>query len=350
MHDDVAPGASPSARRGRGARSRGSVVGAAVLGALVVLVVLVALVGLGVVGLPGSDDDDGGGRDSDGAGTGCRAGTDVDLADVDADVAGGARWVRFCPLAEEGLGQRVRHPQGLVTGDLAASVATGLWQTQLDRPSCGPGEAPRPTGLFRVEVGLADGRVAALEGDTGCSERDRALYSQLETTLLMEAAAAAGPEVAPAPVRCPRRLALGSTTSDGSSADQLLPAPGQDQPWQSTVPVLPMPASAATVCAYRGRGGSLTPVGRWEVGAAGAERLRAATRLVRIGARAACEPDPRRTSYVVVLADRTGTARALAVDGAGCGTVRAAIGTPPVPTALGLARPGLLRALARSRP
>ena len=100
-----------------------------------------------------------------------------------------AAWVRFCPIAEN-RAQQVRHPAGVVTGDLAASVAAGLWQTQVDRRICAEDGGPTsgPAGFFRIEVGLADGRIAELTGDTGCSERDLVLFSQLETTLLMEAA------------------------------------------------------------------------------------------------------------------------------------------------------------------
>ena len=63
-----------------------------------------------------------------------------------------------------------------------------------------------------------------------------------------------------------------------------------------------------------------------------------------------CAVDPTRPSYVVVLTDQTGTARTLTIDGSECGTLAAAIGTPPVDTWLGLATPRLVRQVARSKP
>lgn len=282
--------------------------------------------------------------------TDCAPAAVTTLDEAGEEAAADATWVRFCPIAAEGATQRVRHPQGVVAGDLAASVATTLWQTQLDRPTCLPGDAPtsRPTGLFRVEVGLVDGEVAVLEGDTGCSERDRALFSQLETTLLMQAAATAQPAPEPPPVRCPGRLTVEDTNRDGDTAGQLVDT--AELTWQSTVPVLPAPATTADVCAYTGRGPGRTLVDRWRVGAPAAETIRSATRDVHVGAVADCEVDPRRTSYVVVLTDASGTARSLALDTTECATLRAAIGTPPVDTYLGLAAPRLVRAVERSRP
>lgn len=283
-------------------------------------------------------------------GTDCVPTTELTLDAAGEEASAEATWVRFCPLAAEGATQRVRHPQGVVTGELAASVATTLWQTQLERPTCLPGDAPttRPTGLYRIEVGLAGGEVAALEGDTGCSERDRALFSQLETTLLMQTAATLEPAPDLRPVRCPGRLSVEDTNRDGATADQLVDT--AELTWQSTVPVLPAPAAAADVCAYTGRGPGRTLVDRWRVDAAGAETIRSATRDVHIGAVADCDVDPRRTSYVVVLTDASGTARSLALDATECATLRAAIGTPPVATHLGLATQRLVRAVERSRP
>lgn len=285
-------------------------------------------------------------------GTACVADVDVSLASLDEEVASTAGWVRFCPLADEGRSQRVRHPQGVVTGDLAASVATTLWLTQVDRPVCTPdhGLTPGPTGLFRVEVGLADGRVAELAGDTGCSTRDATLFSQLETTLLMEAAGPAadgGPSTRP--VTCPDRLTVTRTNREGASADQLVDAVEND--WQSTVPLLPMPATTADVCAYTGRGAGRRLIDQWQVGSPASEQIRAtATVEVLLGAITDCDIDPARTSYVVVLTDRTGTARTLAVDTTECGTVQAAVGAPPVDTYLGLASAALVRVVRGSRP
>lgn len=279
----------------------------------------------------------------------CVPAADATLDAAGEDAAGTATWVRFCPLADDGATQRVRHPQGVVSGDLAASLAVTLWQTQLDRPACLSEDVlPGPSGMFRIEVGLAGGEVTVLEGDTGCSERDRALFSQLETTLLMEAAADGTVEPAP-PVTCPRRLTATATNRDGASADQLVDT--AENPWQSTVPLLPMPAVSADVCAYTGRGKDRRRVDQWQVAAPGADAIRSAATLeVRIGAMTDCAIDPERTSYVVVLTDQTGTSRTLTIDPTECSPVTAAIGTPPVETSLGLATNALVDAVTRSRP
>lgn len=281
-------------------------------------------------------------------------GTDC-VADADASLeetgAAGARWVRFCPLAEEGRAGRARHPQGVVTGDLAASVADSLWLTQDGRPTCSADEVPvpRPSRLFRIEVGLADGRVVDLTGDTGCSTRDVTLFSQLETTLLMEAGPDAAPGAAlPAPVRCPERFGTTATNADGPSADQLVDT--AQSPWQSTVPLLPGPAASAEVCAYRGAGRQRDLLDQWQVGAPVAETIRAEATLGYRDGQTDCGLQPRATSYVVVLTDATGTARTLALDPTRCATLSAAVGTPPVDTYLGLAVPELVRTVARSRP
>lgn len=280
--------------------------------------------------------------------TDCVATTD---APADGIGAQEATWVRFCPLAEEGATQRVRHPQGVVTGTLAAAVAGSLWETQVDRPVCARDESlAGPTGLFRIEVGLADGRVAELTGDTGCSTRDQAIFSQLETTLLMDAARASGPSGSlPSPVTCPRRFTTAATNADGDSADLLVDT--AESPWQSTVPLLPLPATAADVCAYSGTGKSRELVDQWQVGTPTADAIRAAaTTDVHLGAMTDCPLHPDATSYVVVLTDATGTARTLAIDPTVCATLDAAIGTPPVDTYLGLAGQLLVRTVARSRP
>ena len=256
-----------------------------------------------------------------------------------------ATWVRFCPVADD-ESQPVRHPAGVVTGDLAASVAAGLWETQVDRRDCAAdaGPTPGPTGLYRIEVGLADGRIAELLGDTGCSERDQVLFSQLETTLLMEASAGVAPTAEQPPITCPDRLTPMRTTRDGSSADQL----GSPS---ATTPLLPLPAVAADVCAYEGRGKDRVLVDQWQTDAAVADAIRAAaTTQVDIGGRAACGGDPGRTSYVVVLADATGTARGVAIDTTRCAPVVAAIGTPAESTYVGLARERLVRLVRGSRP
>ena len=79
--------------------------------------------------------------------------------------------MRFCPLEDEGATQRVRHPAGVVTGDLAVATAATLWQTQDGRPVCTEdvGTAAGPSRRFRIEVGLADGRVAELVATPGAA-------------------------------------------------------------------------------------------------------------------------------------------------------------------------------------
>jgi hypothetical protein len=314
--------------------------------AAVVAALVVALVVGGAFALPRllADDEPAPASTS----TDCVATTDAPLADVGAV---DARWVRFCPLAEEGATQRLRHPAGVVTGDLAAGVAASLLQTQAGRPVCtAVEETPGPTGLFRIEVGLADGRVAELAGDTGCSSRDQVLFSQLETTLLMDAANGAGPPgPLPAPVTCPERFTTTRTNTDGASAAQLVdPA---EHHWQSTVPLLPLPATAADVCVYTGDGGRRDLVDQWQVGSPVSESIRAAaTTEVLLGAMTDCQLFPEARSYVVVLTDATGTARTLALDPTVCGTVQAAVGTPAVDTYLGLASVRLQRLVSGSRP
>jgi hypothetical protein len=277
----------------------------------------------------------------------CVAEVDAPFAELGAQRA---TWVRFCPLSDEGSTQRVRHPQGVVTGDLAASVAASLWETQADRPECIPDEsAADPTGLYRIEVGLADGRVAELTGDTGCSPRDKVLFSQVETTLLMAAAGQAGPPgPLPDPITCPDRFTTTRTNADGASADQLLET--TDEAWQSTVPLLPLPAAAADVCVYSGDRVRRVLVDQWQVGTPASESIRAAaTTEVRRGAMTDCPTDPDALSYVVVLTDATGTARTLAIDPTVCSPLQAAIGTPPVDTYLGLATTKLVRLVRDSK-
>ncbi|RYB94289.1 hypothetical protein EUA93_07995 [Nocardioides oleivorans] len=287
--------------------------------------------------------------------TDCVATTDARPTDIGN---GQVSWVRFCPPAGPGTAQLLRHPQGVVTGDLAASIAGTLWETQADRPVCDAGEAAAgpagPPGHFRIEVGLADGRVAELAGDVGCSTRDALLFSQLETTLLMDAASRSGSTGAPVPdpVTCPERLTTEETNRDGASADQLVETdPGTvDQPWLSTTPILAMPAVAVDVCAYAGRGRGLRLVEQWQGGSAQAEQIRSTATVAHWrGAMADCDVDRPRPSYVVVLTDATGTARTLTIDGRECGALDAAIGTPATDTWLGLAAQALIDSVASSR-
>ncbi|HEY0641961.1 MAG TPA: hypothetical protein VGD39_00975 [Nocardioides sp.] len=306
----------------------------------------VALLVAGAFALPRLMADDGPASAS--TSTDCVGTTDVLLREIDAR---DATWVRFCPLADEGAAQRVRHPQGVLTGDLASSVAASLVETQAGRRVCTPDEAtPGPSGLFRIEVGLADGRVTELAGDTGCSSRDEVLFSQLETTLLMQAAAgvgAAGPT--PRPVTCPDRFTTTRTHADGASGGQLVDE--AENPWQSTVPLLPLPATAADVCAYAGDGPRRDLVDQWRVGTPVAESIRAAaTTGVMLGAMTDCQLVPDARSYVVGLTDATATARTLALDPTVCSTLQAAVGTPAVDTYLGLAGDRLVRLVAGSKP
>jgi hypothetical protein len=270
-------------------------------------------------------------------------------APTDEIGAQAATWVRFCPLAEEGAGQRLRHPQGVVVGEQAASVAATLWQTQEGRRVCevDRGPTPGPTRRFRIEVGLADGRIAELRGDTGCSTRDITLFSQLETTLLMAAGSAVA-DVPPSPVRCPRRFTTAATNADGRSAGRLVDT--AEHPWQSTVPLLPVPAVAVDVCAYTGDGARRDLGDQWRTGQPAADAIRAGATIGYRDGQTDCAPDPRATSYVVVLHDATGTARTLALDPTECGILHAAIGTPAAETYLGLASPHLVRSVARSAP
>ena len=310
--------------------------------------VAVALVVVGAFAVPRVLAD-GDGAPAAQPSTDCVTSTDAPASEIGEQ---DATWVRFCPLAEEGEPQRVRHPQGVVTGEIAAAVAATLWEAQVDRPVCDPDDEARPgqTGLFRIEVGLADGRVADLTGDTGCSTRDELLFSQLETTLLLDAAAGAGrPASLPAPLTCPGRFTTTATNHDGSSADLLVEVGGE--PWQSTVPLLPLPATAADVCAYTGVGDRRDLLDQWQVGSPASELIRsAATTEVLLGAMTDCPLFPDATSYVVVLTDGTGTARTLTIDPTVCSPVQAAIGTPAVDTYLGLAGPSIVRTVARSRP
>ena len=260
-----------------------------------------------------------------------------------------ATWVRFCPLAEEGAPMRARHPGGVVTGDLAVAAAETLWQTQEGRRVCevDTGSTPGPARRFRIEVGIADGRIAELRGDTGCSTRDIAIFSQLETTLLMDAAGRARSDVPLTPVRCPRRLTTRTTNADGESADQLVD--DTEHPWQSTVPLLPMPAVAIDVCAYSGAGERRELVDQWRSGPPTSDAVRAQATLGYRDGMTDCEPQPDATSYVVVMQDFTGTARTFTLDAAACGAMSAAIGTPPVDTYLGLASPALVRLVRDSK-
>ena len=249
-------------------------------------------------------------------------------------------WVRFCPLADEGATQRVRHPAGVVTGDLAAATARRSGRPRTGDRVCAEdaGTAAGPSRRFRIEVGLADGRVAELGGDTGCSTRDLTLFSQLETTLLMDAVRAgcpparrpapsaartASPRPRPTPTARPRTSSSTTPSARGSR-----PCPCcRCRPSSPTSAPTPAPARAATL------------VDQWQVELGGRRRdpRRGHDRLLgRDGPTAS--PEPRATSYVVVLGDATGTARTLAIDPT---AVRRRSAPRSAPRRRHLPRPGL---------
>ena len=164
----------------------------------------------------------------------------------------------------------------------------------------------------------------------------------------MDASGQAAAGATPDPVRCPDRFTTTATNADGASAEQLVD--DAERPWQSTVPLLPMPAVVADVCAYSGAGPRRTLVDQWRADPATSDAIRATATTGYGDGRTDCEPDAGATSYVVVLGDQTGTSRSLTIDAAACGAMSAAVGTPATDTYLGLASPRLVRIVARSRP
>ena len=139
-----------------------------------------------------------------------------------------------------------------------------------------------------------------------------------------------------------------TTNADGESAQLLVDR--AENPWQSTVPLLALPATTIDVCAYTGDGPRRRVVDQWQAGAPRAEPIRAQATIGYRDGQTDCGLDPHARSYVVVLTDATGTARTLTLDPTRCSPLSAAIGTPPVDTYLGLASLRLVRMVARSRP
>ena len=246
-----------------------------------------------------------------------------------------ATWVRFCRPADEGATRQARVPDGAVTGSLAAAVVQAWADRVVDR-ECRPESPPVPSRLFRIQVGLADGGVAEIAGDTGCVD-DHLLFMQMETPLLGRGGTRRDEVVEPRPVTCPDDLTTTETNADGADADLLR----VDADGLSTVPLLPGRSTAIDVCAYTGVAADRTLVDQWS--ADDVSDLRGAATTGYSDGEADCGIDPGATSYVVVMHDLTGTARTFTIDMAACGAMRAAIGTPAVDTRLGLASPGLVR-------
>lgn len=233
-----------------------------------------------------------------------------DLAD------GEVAWVRLCPVAEHGHTQAAAVPDGAVLGQRAAALFAE-WRLRSAREAgCRDDwEGQR----LRIRVGFADGTVQEFTGRTsGCllaptppAAGDQAVaggdFAYRE--ILMQTAQGLADDYADAapagPVRCPARPGVLDQDADGASA-QLLSGIGL---------ILALPAVEATVCSYHH--GGLTD--RTVLGAAEAESLRLTLHSdVSWGSVADCAVDPARASYVVTLADRTGTRRGFAIDGPAC--------------------------------
>ncbi len=226
----------------------------------------------------------------------CVASADAPLEEIAIQEAS---WVRFCDLADPGAAQRARFPRGAVTGGLAAAVVQGWSDWALDS-ACGKETPPVPSRLFRIQVGLADGSVTEIEGDTGCT--------------------------------------------DG----HLLFRDDAEDPSLSSAPFLPGQVSASDVCAYKGSGDRRTLVDQWQVDPIVNIRSDAATGYE--DGVADCDTRPDATSYLVVLQDFTGTARTFTLDMTACGEMYGATGVPPVETYLGLASDQLVRTVRGSKP
>jgi len=268
----------------------------------------------------------------------CVAEADAPLAEIGSQEA---TWVRFCEVETEG--PRARHPRGVVTGSLAMAVVRG-WRDWLPERQCSPETPPVPSRLFRVQVGLADGSVVEIDGDTACID-DHLLFLQLQTPV--EGSGIRRDEVVePLAVTCPDGLDPTAVSRDG--ADATLLAPTDEDPDMSAVPLLPGQVSAVDVCAYTGEGERRTLVDQWRSSPISDIRATATTGYT--DGRVACGPQPDATSYVVVLQGFLGTVRSFTLDVAACGEMRAAIGTPAVDTYLGVASDELVRVVRDSRP
>lgn len=254
-----------------------------------------------------------------------------------------ATWVRFCE-PEDGATQQARHHPGALTGEVAAFHVQG-WADWLPEETCEPARNAPPGRLFRAQVGLVDGRVVEIEGDTSCA-RDGLFFLQLETPLVHQLNRTRRDEVvSPVQAACPATLTTTETNTDGLRADLLRVTSGN--PALSTVPLLPDWSSQVDVCAYTGAGAQRTLVDSWTT-----PDTATLSHFAAIGytdGQADCDPRPGATSYVVVMHDLTGTARTFSIDGAACNAMQAAIGTPAVETYLGLASDDLVRTVRQLR-
>lgn len=255
-----------------------------------------------------------------------------------------ATWVRFCDLADQGTTQRARFPLGAVTGGLAAAVVQGWSEWVLDG-DCSKETPPVPSRLFRIQIGLSDGSVTEIEGDTGCAD-GHLLFMQLESPLLMGHGTRRDELVPPREVTCPDGLNPTAVSWDGADAG-LLEDTAED-PTLSTVPLLPGQVAATDVCAYTGQGDNRVLVDQWRADSVSDIRGTATTGYT--DGVADCDPQPDATSYVVVLQDLTGTARAFTLDMTACGQMHAATGMPAADTYLGLASDELVRRVRDSKP
>lgn len=271
----------------------------------------------------------------------CVASPDAPLEEIETQEA---TWVRFCEPAEEGATRQVRFQRGVVTGGLATAVVQSWADRVVDR-TCGPETPPVPSRLFRIQIGLADGSVTEIAGDTSCVD-DHLLFLNMETPLLLQGGIRKDEVVQPRQVTCPDGLTTTETNWDGADAGELREDPGS--PAIATTPLMPGQISAVDVCAYTGEGERRTFLEQWRSRSA-SNILSDATTGYQDGM-ADCEPQPDATSYVVVMQDFKGTARTFSLDVAACGAMSAAIGTPPVETYLGLASPELVKEVQRSKP
>lgn len=269
----------------------------------------------------------------------------VDQSDVDTDdlLSGTATWVRFC-ARDDGQTGIARFPEGAVTGELAARMVANFGEVLDDDSEC-LGETNRS---YRIQVGFEDGTVAQRDDSTGTCGGEL-LYMRLESAIVSElmqryTSADTGP-----PGACPERFSHGlaaADSADGASAELLV---GSDRiPALSTRPILALHARAMLVCRYLGSG-DRTLDDHWTSANPAADSVRVSALLDYTDGVADCAYDDTRPSYLVVLEDKTGTARSFTIDGAECNAMSAAIGTPPEEQYLGLAHSELVDEIESSR-
>ena len=177
----------------------------------------------------------------------CVASPDAPLEEIETQEA---TWVRFCEPAEEGATRQVRFQRGVVTGGLATAVVQSWADRVVDR-TCGPETPPVPSRLFRIQIGLADGSVTEIAGDTSCVD-DHLLFLNMETPLLLQGGIRKDEVVQPRQVTCPDGLTTTETNWDGADADELREDPGS--PAIATTPLMPGQISAVDVVRLHGRG------------------------------------------------------------------------------------------------